>query len=206
MSAHLVFRRWKLPWIGFYLPLMLGLFLSSSIEITQLWIRPRNTSALDVLTNVIGTIVGIILGVIFENTAQSIEARLSRFHPSDRSALMIVFFWGAWLVYPFFPITGLYVPRQKVHLFLSAPTLAVLPFLSAAAAWFALGRMLEAAGIRSAKIWLGLSILLIPAQFFLLDRQPVQSDLLGAIAGMLLFALRSRTRRATLWKQGRSSP
>lgn len=197
MCAHLALRRRKWPLFDLYVPLLLGLFLSCSVEIAQLWVRPRNTSALDVLTNVIGTVIGIGLGVIFENTAQSIEARLS-FHPSDRSALMLVFFWAAWLVYPFFPLTGRTVPRHKIDLFLSAPPLVVLPFLSAAAAWFVFGRMLEASGLRSPKIWLGLSILLIPAQFVLVDRQPVPSDLLGAVAGILLFALRdSRTRRAT---------
>jgi hypothetical protein len=150
----------------------------------------------DVLTNVIGTVIGIVLGLVFEQTALSIEARLLSFHPPDRSALMIVFFWFAWLVFPFFPITGLYVPRLKISLFMSTSP-AVLPFLSAAVAWFASGRMLAAAGFRSPKIWLALSILLIPAQFFLVDRQPVPSEFLGALAGLLMFALRERTGRTT---------
>jgi hypothetical protein len=75
--------------------------------------------------------------------------------------------------------------------------LVPVPLVSAAALWYVTGLLLPAAGFRRAPELLTLSVLAIPAQFLIVERQPVPSDLLGAIAGLALFAWRSRSKPVT---------
>lgn len=195
-AAHLAFRRVHLPLFHFYAPVLLGLVLSASVEMIQLYTPGRNTSMLDVTTNVLGTILGVAVAALFEEMAGSAGVR-SRLRVADRSGLILAFCWAAWLFFPFFPVLGTFVPISKASTFITSPIFAPLAVLSEAAIWFAAGLLLEAAGIRKSVEWLGFSILAIPAQLFIATRQPVPSDLIGAIAGFLLFAARPRGKQVT---------
>ena len=179
MIAHLVLR-------GFWRPLLLGFSLSVAMEMIQAFDPTRDTSGLDVLTNVLGTAAGVMLGMLFERVA-SPKLRHLRFQPVDRGALMLLFLWVGWTLFPFFPAVGLYLPRQRLDLFLRAPVFVPETFLSFTAVWFAVGKMAEAAGFRRVRMWLACSILLVPIQFFVVDRQPLPSQLIGAAFGLLLF-------------------
>ena len=191
-AAHFVFRRIRRPLLSLYGPVLLGLLLSTAIELTQLFTPHRDTNLLDVITDVIGSALGVTLAVHFEKIAGPLP-RPSRQIPIDRGALLLTFCWAAWLVFPFFPILILHELYRRLSVFAHSPVFTLVSFVSAAAVWFALGLLITSAGIRRPVAWLGLSILAIPAQFFIAERQPVPSDLLGAIAGFLLFALRPRT-------------
>jgi VanZ family protein len=188
---ELVFKNIRLPLFALYGPVLLGLLLSTAVEITQLWEPLRDTSLLDVITNVMGAALGVALALLFEDIAVP-RPRRAQPLPVDRSALALAFCWGAWLIFPLFPVLGLYVLRRKLAAFAHSPLLAPVTFLSAAAVWYAAGLLMNAAGIRRSTRWLRISILAIPAQFFVVDRQPVPSDLLGALAGFVLFAFRPR--------------
>lgn len=185
---------------GFYGPVLLGLCLSTAIELTQLYTPNRDTNLLDVISNVTGSVLGVALAALFEKIAAALPSpltRLSRQLPVDRGALMLAFCWVAWLVFPFFPIFGHTDLLRKLSLFANAPVIAPVPLLSAAAVWFTAGLLIAAAGIRRPVAWLGVSLLAIPAQFFIVERQPVPSDLLGALTGFLLFAWRPRPKPVT---------
>ena len=44
-----------------------------------------------------------------------------------------------------------------------------------------------AAGVLSAEIWLGISLLMVPGQFLIVARQPLPVDILASVAGYLMF-------------------
>ena len=188
-AGYFVFR--KIHW-----PVLLGLALSIAVELTQLYTPHRDTSLIDVVNNVIGSALGVVAAVLFEKIAGPLPRR-SFLTPVDRGALTLVFWWAAWFVFPIFPALSQTELHRRLGVFAHSPVFAPVPLVSAVAVWFTLGLLIAAAGFRRPVAWLGLSILAIPAQFLIAERQPVPSDLLGAIAGFLLFALRPRTKPVT---------
>jgi VanZ family protein len=189
-AAQLVLRKSRAALFG---PVLLGLLLSTAVELVQLYEPARDTNLVDVTTNVIGSILGVTMAVLFERIARPEPSRAHRMRmPADRAALLLAFCWAAWLFFPFFPVLGRHELYRKLVVFGHSPVLAPTSLVSTAAAWYVAGLLLSAARIRRAAVLLALSILAIPAQFFVVERQPVTSALLGAIAGFLLFALRPR--------------
>ena len=195
-AAHLAFRNARLPLFRFYGPVILGTLVSASVEMAQLYTPNRDTSLLDLITNIAGAAIGTVVAMFFQGMAVA-RPKHSWPGPADRGALMLVFCRGAWLVFPMFPIYGHHELVRKLSVFADSPVLAPVAILSAAALWYFTGLLLIAAGIRHAPRLLALSILAIPAQFLIVDRQPVISDLLGAIAGFALFAWRSLAKPVT---------
>lgn len=172
-------------------PVAGGLVLSCSMEMIQLFEPTRDASALDVVTNVAGSILGVVAGVLFETLAFKatgpVDRNSPRAKPADRAALSLVFLWVAYLVFPFFPLVGTFGPKQKLHTFLGTPVFVPVMVVSVAAVWFAAGLLLRAAGLKRPVRWLAVSLLAIPLQIFIVDRQPVPSDLIGAVLGILGF-------------------
>jgi hypothetical protein len=78
---------------------------------------------------------------------------------------------------------------HKFKVFIQSPVLDLLPFISAALVWFVAGNLFRGAALRPARWLTAISVLLIPAQFFIMDRQPAPSQMLGAVAGAACFAL-----------------
>ncbi len=195
-AAHLAFRNVRLPYFRFYGPVMLGTLLSASVELAQLYTPNRDTSLLDLITNIAGAALGTALATLFQRMAIA-RPRQAWLVPSDRAALMLVFCRAAWLVFPIVPIFGHHELVRKLSVFADSPVLAPVAILSAAALWYVTGLLVIAAGIRYAPQLVALSILAIPAQFLIVDRQPLISDLLGASLGFALFAWRSRIKPVT---------
>ena len=197
MAGYLAFRK------NIWLPVLLGFLLSISMELTQLFVPGRDTSAIDVLTNLTGSLFGVGAGVLFEKIAGPRQGpalqRLTKRKRTDRSALILLFIWAAYLVFPFFPQVGLYVPIQKMKVFAQSPLIAAVPFISAIVSWLAAGKLMNAAEIRHARMFLGLSLLVIPVQFFIVGRQPVPSDLLGALTGLALYIALERNAKSPSW-------
>jgi VanZ family protein len=193
MSAFSLFRRYRrtvLAWIG---PVFLGAALSCCIEMIQLFEPTRHCSALDVLCNMLGATLGTFAGWLFEELS-AIRSTGTRANPVrtlafvDRAALALLFCWVAYLVFPFFPVLGRTMTRQKIAIFFHTG-FSPLAMASAAACWFIGGRLLRTAGIRPAYVWLAIAVLAIPAQILIVFRQPVFAELLGAAVGFTLFVL-----------------
>lgn len=181
MAGYLALRK------NSWLPVLIGFVLSVSMELAQLFVPGRDTSAIDVLTNVAGTIAGVGIGVIFERLAINPLPKLGAATTESRPALLLLFLWTGYLLFPFFPVIGAYVPRQRVSVFLHSAPFALVPLISGLVTWLAAGRLMKAAGIRAPHRVLAWALLVIPAQFFIVDRQPVLADLVGATAGLAVF-------------------
>ncbi len=205
--AHSAFRNSRLPGFGIYGSVLLGMLLSTAMELMQLLEPVRHTSIADVITNVIGTGFGVMAGLLFE-TLSSSDDSVKRRRPlysavaADRGALMLVFGWVAWLLFPLFPVISRFELSRKLGVFEHARLIDPVLLLSTAACWYAGGLLLTAAGARISRTWFALTLLVIPAQFFVVERQPLPSLALGAIAGVVLFAVCHRARtptRAEAW-------
>ena len=180
MTAFLVFR-------SSLFAILLGFALSFGMETAQLFAPTRNASGLDVLTNVAGSVLGVFTGMAFNRLVGTSGLNRRRLKVADRSALLLLFLGIGWLLFPFFPHVGLYQPRMKLHVFLAAPLFVRVPLLTATAVWLATGHLLTAAGFKRVRLWLAASIVILPLQIFLVDRQPMPSDLIGAVCGTVLF-------------------
>jgi hypothetical protein len=97
--------------------------------------------------------------------------------------------WAIWFLFPLFPVMGRSLLRYKLSLFLHSPLMDLVPLISAAGCWFAAGSLLRAAALRPARWLLAASVLMIPLQFVVVDRQPALAELAGAILGAASFAL-----------------
>lgn len=169
--------------------MLLGLLLSVAMELTQLWVPTRDPSIADIATNVIGSGIGVMPGLLFE-AIMSRKGWPSRTHDyavADRGALVLLFCWGAWLLFPLFPALRSFELSRRLAVFEHSRLIDPLPLVSAAASWYAAGLLLTAGGVRIPRLWFALTLLAIPFQFLIADRQPLPSLLLGAIVGVLLF-------------------
>ncbi len=190
-AAYPVFRKSLLA------PVLLGLLLSSAIEITQLFTPTRYTSMMDVICNVAGSALGVALAIASKGVIRRRHAH-SPLLLRERGAVALILCWATSILLPFFPVLGIHSPDRKLTIFLHSPPFALLPLVSTAAVWFALGLLIEATGVRFPRELTAISVLVIPAQMLIATRQPLVSQLMGAIAGSLLFAIRPRARRVTL--------
>lgn len=193
MSGYLTLSPRGSRTVSVLAPVLGGLVLSCCMELIQVFEPARNASALDVATNVAGTVLGVGLGMLFERIAPGAGANLLSHEITDRGALSLVFVWAGYLTFPWFPILGMFGPGHKFHLFLQSPLLAPVAVLSSAAVWFAAGKLLRGAGfgagVNGVGPWLAPCLLIIPLQLFIVDRQPVLSDLVGAAVGLVIFLL-----------------
>jgi VanZ family protein len=192
-AAHLAFRKSAWTGLGIYGPVLLGLLLSTSMELLQLLEPARNTSMVDLLTNVIGSGLGVFLGLLFEAVPHTRGLELE---VADRAALMLTFCWIAWLFFPLFPALTTHSLAFKVRAFTESSPFDVRGVISATASWYAAGLLLSAAGMpfsrRAARAAFAATLLAIPAQFLIVDKQPTESLLAGAIFGVVLFLVLHR--------------
>ena len=105
------------------LPILAGLFLSCAMEFIQRFEPVRDSSALDVVTNVAGTVLGVGLGLVFLQLAPDLGPRIVALRPiADRAALSLVFLWVGYLTFPWFPVFGSYLPLRRLHILTQSGT------------------------------------------------------------------------------------
>lgn len=182
MSGCLALRKFRIAG-----PVAMGMCLSAGIEMLQLFVPGRNCSALDLLTNTLGSALGVACGMIFSRIAAGRTFRLNHAEQMDRSALALLFCWVGVLLFPFFPVISPYAWKASFAHFTETPVLQPVRLFSQAACWFVAGRLLSATGLQTASRWLALSLLLLLARFFIVTRQPLPADFVGALAGLALF-------------------
>jgi VanZ family protein len=171
-SAYLALRRNRV--LKILAPIAIGLVLSASIEMIQLFTPHRVCSAVDLVNNVIGSALGVIAGIVF---SRIVDVPLT-FHVRDRNSVGLIFCWVAFLLFPLFPVLSLSVWRAKVSAFHG---ISPIPTMLSAAEWFAVGRLVD-----RPLVLLGL-FLLIPIQFGIVNHDPMPADFLGAAMGALLY-------------------
>jgi len=191
-TGHLAFRRFGKMWLSLAAPVLICACWSASIEMIQLYIPSRTCSAVDLATNIVGSMIGVFFALALEDVVAPRGARTAsgklRKRP-DRVALSLLACWAVWYLFPIFPVMGRMLLRQKFDLFRHSPVLDLLPFFSALLIWLAGGTLLRAGGLRPSRLYAAISVALIPAQIFILDRQPSPAELAGAVAGAACFAV-----------------
>jgi VanZ family protein len=191
MLAFLALKQRGARWFSIFGSLMLGVTLSTSVEIMQLYIPTRDSSVFDIVTNATGTAVGITLGAIFRKIlfrvlsgANAIEA----FHPAG--SLLLICCWLGYQVFPIFPVLSPWRVAQKLNdLFLAAPFPA-LGVLLAAAEWLAVASLLESVfGTSVTRKILPSLLFLIPAKLLIIQRTFTVPELVGSTLAVTTWCL-----------------
>ena len=185
-SAYLAMQRFKSNVLAVLSPAALGTLLSATIEMAQLFTPHRLCSAVDLVSNILGSALGMLAGFAFTQISDvPVEGLGFRFR--DRSAVALLFCWAAFLLFPLYPDLWLAAWRAKLSALIHASLTSPIPILLNAAEWFAVGRLLFAAGARSPFRWLLVFLLLVPVQFGIVNHSPMAADFAGAALAVLLF-------------------
>ena len=195
-TACLAFRRSRFRYV--YVALF-GAVLSTAVEIAQVYTLTRRPSLVDVVCNVGGAALGALLVGLFDLDETRPHAAAQ---PGDRGARVLLIIGAAYFLFPLFPVYGRAALYEKLRVIYHLPVLQKEIALSFAAVWFALGRLGWKAWPRLPRWWLAASILLVPAQLFIVERQPQASGFIGAAAGVGAFELwgqRSQTAICFAW-------
>jgi VanZ family protein len=178
-------------WLSIFGPLMLGVTLSTSVEIMQLYIPTRDSSVFDIVTNSIGTAVGIALGAIFQKI---LLRALAGAHLIDTfyatGSLLLIACWFGCQVFPVFPDLSPWRIAQKLNNLLLATPFPALGVLIAVAEWFAVANLLDSVfGTTVTRKVLPPLLLLIPAKLLLIQRTFTVPELVGATLALTTWCL-----------------
>jgi VanZ family protein len=192
-------------------PLALGMALSASIEMLQLFDDSRQCSLTDVASNVTGAAVGVAVGALYRAKLQRLLERPGAASPLRPSgALMLLACWLGYQVFPLFPVWGRTNLLRRLAA-LEASAFSPVDILVACAEWLAVACLLESAMGRvpappygtpvlkpkTGQI-LALLLLLLPARLLIASRTLAWPDILGAAAACAAWLClpRLRMRRA----------
>ena len=186
-SAWLAFRRHLHPFLAAMLAISLGIALSASAEMLQLFIPGRDCSALDLTNNSIGTALGVLLGVPLTGIRRE---RLGRLR--DRPAASLLALWLASVLFPFFPVTRFGGLTAGFRGFVMSPV-DMPAVIASALMWCVAGFLMARTGVRLAVGWLAiLMFVLLPMQFVIVSHSLSRADVAGAVCGLVLFAILRR--------------
>ncbi len=184
MSGYLALRGFGA--LRLFGPVVIATLLSAIVEMIQLYTPHRVCSSVDLATNILGSALGVVAGIAFTRIVD-VPLTAPEFHFRDRGAVILLFTWISFLLFPLFPALWFSVWRTKLSGFIHAPLFSPIPTLLSAAEWFAAGRLLIAAGAKSPIHWLLALLLLVPFQFAIINHNPMPSDFEGAAIAALLF-------------------
>jgi VanZ family protein len=181
------------------LPLLLGLVLSSSIEMIQLFDDSRMCSLSDVASNVAGAAMGIAAGAIYRKAFDHLLSRQPAFallQPSG--ALLLLACWIGYQVFPLFPSWGRTSLIRKIGL-LAHSALSPADTLLVFAEWLTIACLIESVIKTKTSPVLALLLFLLPGRLLIASRTLAWADVGGALAalGVWVFVPRRLVRRAT---------
>ncbi len=181
----------------------IGLILSSSIEMIQLFDDARDCSASDVVCNVMGTGIGVALGTFYQQWLKRSISRTktaSFLHPNG--AVLLVYAWLAYQVFPLFPSLSRTRLAEKLHVLFASESVSPLDTFTYFVEWLVLAQLLAAiSGTEKTRKWFALLLLVLPARLFIAGRTFTWSELVGAILACLCSYFLSATR----WRLGLSA-
>lgn len=181
--GHLAFRRHGLRAGAWFAPVLLASAMSATVEILQTFQPLRTPSFVDIATNIAGAAAGVPLGRFLAHRIEQTRHRQGW----DPVAAALAVVWVAWLLFPAVPEFSRIAVLQKIDRFWAEPLISPLRLFTAFVVWLVGGRLLAAEGLRKPKLWLWASIALVPAQLLVIGRQPIASDVLGAVLGAGLY-------------------
>jgi VanZ family protein len=165
--------------------ILLGLGLSASIEMLQVYDGSRTCSLMDVLCNFLGAIGGTAVALLFQPELTRLTGpRKSR--RGAAGALLLACAWAGYQLYPFVPLFSLGRLRENLARF-TGSTFSVVEVVAAAAEWFAFALLLRSLAGRFKAPWLALAMLALPFRLLIVGRHLAPAELLGAAIALLLW-------------------
>ena len=163
--------------------LLLGLVLSSSIEMIQLFDDSRYCSGFDVVCNVSGTLLGVAGGFVYQHWLKRFLARVETaklLHPS--SALLLFYIWLGYQGFPLFPALSRTKLGEKLYILFAAVSISPLETFTYFVEWLIVARLLESVlGSERTSRWLAPLLLVLPAKLLVTGRTVSWSELAGAV-------------------------
>jgi len=163
--------------------LLLGLVLSSSIEMIQLFDDSRYCSGFDVVCNVSGTLLGVAGGFVYQRWLKRFLARVETaklLHPS--SALLLFYVWLGYQGFPLFPALSRTKLGEKLYILFAAVSISPLETFTYFVEWLIVARLLESVlGSERTSRWLAPLLLVLPAKLLVTGRTVSWSELAGAV-------------------------
>jgi len=185
-SAYLAMRGSKFQTWAALAAVAIGTLLSASVEMAQLFTPNRVCSAVDLVSNSLGSALGVLAGFVLKRISGT-RGELLGFHFRDRSALALLLCWVSFLLFPLYPDLWLAALRAKFSAVIDPSGASFVLILLNAAEWFVAGRLLLASGARSPLRWLLVLILLVPVQFAIVNHSPKAADFFGAALAAVAF-------------------
>ena len=188
VTACLTFMRrfGRIP--AFLGALLLGIGISASVEIIQLFDYTRTSSVFDTLCNGTGTAVGAATALLYSRSIQRGFTRHRRLLESAPGAVLLFCLFAGGQLYPLFPRFSWWALRIKLGVFFR------LNFnwnvcLGSATEWLCAALVVETLFAREhARRNLVLIALLLPARFLLAGPTPQPADFLGLVAAAGVWA------------------
>lgn len=171
----------------------LGFALSLSMELLQNYVPGRVTSLSDLTTNTLGAAAGAFLAVAF--APEIIPPLYSQVRRASPGATLLLACWGAYQLYPFFPVFSSTHLLQAVHALSVANTLSPVAVWAAAAEWFAAALALEAVFGRLRTPWLAGAMLVLGLRIFMPSRSLALDEVAGAAIALLAWEILPSKRR-----------
>jgi VanZ family protein len=172
--------------------------LSVSVELLQAYDISRETSLLDVATNLAGGLSGAVLALVFRSQFDRLSLRRGRLQPHAAGVLALC--WYAFQLYPFFPQVSLYRLQAWLSSMLRFTGFAAPETFVSAAGWCLAGLSLEAVLGASGGACLALAMLPLPLRIFITRQSPEMSDVLGAATAWVVWPwVRGRRSQGAPW-------
>jgi VanZ family protein len=169
---------------------LLGASLSTFMELSQYYDAGRVTSAIDVYSNVIGTLTGTVGALWFggEFGAKFVQHPILATPP-----LMLLATWATFRLFPFVPVITLHQVWSALRPIILYPSFAPYALFRHISMWMTVAVLIDrAAGIRRSYLWFAaFAVFLLSAKLFVAGATLSVAETAGAIVAFC-WALASR--------------
>ena len=114
LFGFLALSQTRLKTVAAAAPIAIGFALSCGMEMLQLFVEVRDTSAMDVLSNTAGSGVGVACGILFASQLRKIERSLENIPYHHPGALLLLLCLTIGELVPFFPDYSPYRVWHKI--------------------------------------------------------------------------------------------
>lgn len=165
---------------------MIGLVLSSSMEMIQLFVPERECSAADVVSNVAGTAIGAGLGFLYQGWLQRWGDRESGRFLRLSSTIILVYTWLAYQIFPFLPVPSRMRLTEKLDAVFAVHSVSRVEMVTTCVEWLVLAQLLASLiGSERVRRYLPFLLVVLPARIMIVGRTVSWSELTGAIAACI---------------------
>jgi VanZ family protein len=165
---------------------LIGLVLSSSVEMIQLFIPERECSASDVVSNGAGTAIGAALGFLYQSWLQRWGNREGGSFLRLSSTIVLVYTWLAYQVFPFLPVPSRTRLTGKLDAVFAVHSVSRVEMVTTFVEWLVLAQLLASLlGSERVRRFLPLLLIVLPARILIVGRTVTWSELAGAISACI---------------------